>query len=41
MASAGMSEITKGFYVGLGVALAFAIFTALQMLVGRVVHKDG
>lgn len=34
-------EIEKGFYVGLGVAVAFALFTAVQMMIGRAVHKDG
>lgn len=39
MAGAGMAEIKYGFYVGLGVALALAVWAAIQMLAGRAVHR--
>jgi hypothetical protein len=35
----GVAEISYGFYVGLGVALALAVWAALQMLIGKTVHR--
>lgn len=37
----GVSTIKEGFYLGLGVALALAVWTAIQMLLARAVHKGG
>jgi hypothetical protein len=40
MASSGAAgEIKYGFNVGLGVALALAVWAALQILIGRAVHR--
>jgi hypothetical protein len=35
------AEIKTGFWVGIGVALALAVFGAVQLLILRAAHKDG
>lgn len=37
--ASGAAEIKYGFYVGLGVALALAVWAAVQMLIGKTVHR--
>lgn len=37
----GKAEVKTGFWLGLGVALAFLVLGMLQALTLRAVHRDG
>lgn len=35
----GTAELKQGFWIGLGVAIALAVWAALQMLIAKAAHR--
>lgn len=41
MARGGIAELQLGFWIGLGISLALAAWSIVQLLIGKAVHRDG